>query len=146
MDLRYDLSFFHLLTDSYRRLLKCSFTPEGMTVEQSVPWLYEDAPFAVLAHNTAPDPIFVYGNRAAQRLFEYDWEELTSLPSRLSAEAPERDQRQQFLDAVRRDGFITGYTGIRVTKFGRRFQITNAKVWQLNDANGNYCGQAALIP
>jgi hypothetical protein len=50
--------------------------------------LYEDAPYAVLAHNTDPDPRFIYANKTAQRCFEYSWSELTSMPSRLSAEAP----------------------------------------------------------
>jgi PAS domain-containing protein len=146
MDLRNDLSFFHLLAESYRRLIGQSLTPEGMTAEEGMRWLYEDASFGILAHNTASDPVFVYGNRAAQQLFGYEWEELTVLPSRLSAEAPERAQRQQFLERVARDGFITGYDGIRIAKSGRRFRIKNATVWQLIDAAGTYCGQAAMLP
>jgi hypothetical protein len=74
--------------------------------------VYEDASFAILAHNAAPDPVFVYGNRAAQRPFEYEWKELTQLPSRLSAEAAGRIERQRFLERVERDGFVTGYCGV----------------------------------
>jgi PAS domain-containing protein len=146
MDLRNDLSFFHLLADSYRRLLGRSLTPEGMTAEQGTRWLYEDAPFVILAHNTAPDPVFIYGNKAAQRRFGYEWEELTALPSRLSAEAPERDERQQFLEQVTRDGFATGYSGIRIAKSGERFRIENATLWQLIDIQGTYRGLAAMLP
>jgi PAS domain-containing protein len=146
MPLRNDFSFFTLLTGSYRRLIGRCLLPEGMTAEHQASWLYKDAPFAVLAHNDAPDPVFVYGNEAAQRLFEYGWEELTTLPSRLSAEAPERDQRQQFLERVGRDGYVTGYSGIRVTKSGKRFRIENATVWQLIDADGRCHGQAAMLP
>jgi hypothetical protein len=29
-------------------------------------WLYEEAPYCVLAHNTDPDPVFVYANKTAQ--------------------------------------------------------------------------------
>lgn len=145
-DLRNDLSFFHLLADSYRRLVGESLTPEGMTAEQGMRWLYADAPFVVLAHNTAPDPVFIYGNKAAQRRFGYEWEELTVLPSRLSAEAIERGERQRFLERVARDGFVTGYGGIRIAKSGQRFRIENATVWQLIDAEGRYCGQAAMLP
>jgi PAS domain-containing protein len=146
MDLRSDLSFFHLVADSYLRLVGQSLTPEGMTAEQGMRWLYEDASFAILAHNTAPDPVFVYGNKAAQRRFGYEWEELTVLPSRLSAEAPARSERQRFLERVTRNGFITGYRGIRIAKSGKRFRIENATVWQLIDIEGICRGQAAMLP
>jgi PAS domain-containing protein len=118
---------------------------DGMAPTEASRWLYSEAPFAILAHNTAADPVFVYGNEAAQRLFEYEWDELTTLPSRLSAEAPERGERQQFLDRVGRDGFVEGYSGIRVTKSGKRFRIENATVWQLIDVDGTCRGQAAML-
>ncbi len=51
IDLRIDLSFFHLLADSYHRVLGQSLTPEGMTAEQGMRWLYEDASFVILAHD-----------------------------------------------------------------------------------------------
>lgn len=146
IDRRSDISFFNLLADSYRRLIGRSITPDGMTTEQAARWLYEDAPFAILAHDTAPDPLFVYGNKAAQKRFEYTREELIGLPSRLSAEPSERDERQHFLDQVTRDGFVTGYCGIRIAKSGRRFWIEDATVWQLTDAAGTYRGQAAMLP
>ncbi len=34
----------------------------------------------VLAHNTEPDPVFIYANRTAQRCFEYAWESLHLFP------------------------------------------------------------------
>jgi hypothetical protein len=76
----------------------------------------------------------------------YEWEELTALPSRLSAEAPERSERQTFLERVACDGFVIGYSGIRIAKSGKRFRIENATVWQLFDAEGAYRGQAAMLP
>ena len=146
MFLSTDPSFFFLLSDSYRRLLGKTLVPDGMSVSESAAWLYEAAPFGILAHNTAEDPIFVYGNKRAQAMFGYDWNELTALPSRLSAEAPERSERQAFLDQVARNGFVTGYRGVRVAKAGVRFWIERATVWQLTDSAGNYRGQAAMIP
>ena len=146
MDLRTDLNFFNLLTGSYARLLGTALVPEGERAGDALAWLYHDAPFGILAHNTAEDPVFVYGNRRAQTLFEYDWNELTSLSSRLSAEAPERRERQGFLDQVARDGFVTGYRGVRITRSGRRFWIERATVWQLIDEHGKLHGQAAMIP
>ena len=146
MDLRTDPDFFDLLSWSYHSLIGRPLVPNGMVGAQAAQWLYSEAPFAILAHNTEPDPIFVYGNEAAQRLFEYTWEELTKLPSRLSAETPDRAERAQFLEAVKRYGYIQGYRGIRVSKSGRRFSIENATVWQLIDSEGVWHGQAALLP
>lgn len=146
MSLSTDTTFFLLLSDSYRRLLGKSLVPDGMSVSEGAIWLYESAPFGILAHNTAPDPIFVYGNKRAQTIFGYDWNELTRLPSRLSAEAPERSARQAFLDQVARDGFVADYRGVRITQSGTRFRVEHATVWQLMDSAGNHHGQAAMLP
>jgi PAS domain-containing protein len=146
MDLRVDLSFINLLRESYFRFTGHSLVPDHLVGEDVATWLYEIAPFGLLAHNSASDPVFVYGNKAAQRLFEYGWDELVSLPSRLSAEAPDRDQRQRFLEDVQRNGYVTGYRGVRISKSGKRFVIEDATVWQLIDANAKYHGQAALLP
>ncbi len=43
------------------------------------------APFAVLSHDNAADPILNYGNRAVMQLFELSWDELVRTPSRLTA-------------------------------------------------------------
>jgi MEKHLA domain len=141
-----DAEFFCLLTDSYRQLVGKSLVPDGMSASEGAAWLYDVAPFGILAHDASPDPIFVYGNMRAQTIFGYNWDELTALPSRLSAQAPERSERQAFLDQVARDGFVTGYRGVRITKSGMRFWIEHATVWQLMDSAGNYQGQAAMIP
>jgi hypothetical protein len=146
MAMRIDTDFFRLLAGSYGRLVGKSLVPNELNLDQGAAWLYDEAPFGILAHDTAADPVFVYGNKRAQTLFEYDWDELTSLHSRLSAEAPERSERQAFLDQVGRDGFVSGYRGIRVAKSGRRFWIEHATVWQLIDEDGIYRGQAAMIP
>jgi PAS domain-containing protein len=146
MDLSVNPAFFALLDSSYSRLLGRSLAPAGMTIEAAARWLYEDAPFGILAHNTDADPTFIYGNKAAQKRFEYTWLELTSLRSRLSAEAPNREERQQFLERVGRDGFVTGYRGLRIAKTGKRFWIEDATVWQLTDDSGTYRGQAAMLP
>ncbi|WP_043354017.1 MEKHLA domain-containing protein [Methylobacterium sp. B1] len=139
-DLSHDPDFFALLTGSYARRLGESLVPAGADAA----WLYAAAPFAVLAHDGAADPRFVYGNRAAQACFGYAWDELIGLPSRLSAEAPERAARQSLLDAVTRDGFSRGYRGLRIAKDGRRFWIDQAVVWQL-DRDGMNVGQAATF-
>ncbi len=136
-----DPGFFALLNDSHKRFVGAPLAPPG----RNAAWLYNEAPFVVLAHNTESDPIFTYANRAAQLCFEYSWEEFTSLPSRLSAEAPDRADRQTLLDEVTRNGFTTGYRGMRIAKSGRRFLIERATVWQLVDADGIVRGQAATF-
>ncbi|UQN71434.1 MEKHLA domain-containing protein [Burkholderia multivorans] len=146
MSLRTDADFFLLLADSYRRLLNRPLVPDGLNAADGAAWLYDVAPFGILAHDTSADPVFVYGNKRAQAIFEYGWDELTALPSRLSAEPMERRERQSFLEKVARDGFVSDYRGVRVTKSGKRFWIERATVWQLVDAGGIVRGQAAMIP
>jgi PAS domain-containing protein len=136
-----DPAFFALLASSHARVVGRPLVADG----QDAAWLYNDAPFAVLAHNTAPDPVFVYANRTAQACFEYGRDEFISLPSRLSAEAPNREERQRLLDAVTRDGFISDYRGMRIAGSGRRFWIEGGTVWQLTDEAGKPRGQAALF-
>ncbi|ABY31589.1 MEKHLA domain-containing protein [Methylorubrum extorquens] len=138
-----DPRFVALLTGSFLRLVGRPLIPAP---DLGPDWLYAQAPFAVLAHDTSPDPLFVYANRAAQRAFGYDWAEIVGMPSRLSAEAPERAERQRLLDAVARDGFVSDYAGIRVAKDGRRFPVTAGIVWQLVDEGGIVRGQAATFP
>jgi PAS domain-containing protein len=140
-----DPDFFDLLVSSYRRTVGCepAFFEPGQ--RHSAEWLYEDASHCVLAHNTDPDPRFIYANKAAQAAFEYDWEEITSLPSRLSAEPIDREERQRLLDEVARHGFATGYSGLRIAKSGRRFRIEDGVVWQIIDRDGAVRGQAATF-
>ena len=147
MSLAYDPDFLRLLAGSHDRLVGTTLLPQeaGGDAAEQARWLYESAPFCVLAHNTDADPRFVYANKAAQARFEYGWDEFTTLPSRLSAEAPDRAERQRLLDAVTRDGFIGDYRGIRIAKSGRRFCIESAVVWQLIDEAGVLRGQAAAF-
>jgi hypothetical protein len=136
-----DPAFFALLADSYARLVGASLVPEGKDPR----WLYHEAPFVVLAHGTEQDPKFIYANAAAQACFEYSWDEFLALPSRLSAEPADRAERQDLLDAAARNGFLTGYRGIRIAKSGRRFLIEDGIVWELIDQAGERHGQAATF-
>lgn len=113
---------------------------------EAASWLYKEAAFCVLAHDTAADPHFVYANEAAQRCFEYSWAEFVTLPSRLSAETPNRAERQSLLDQVSRQGYASGYRGLRIARSGRRFWIEDVTMWQLADSAGVVHGQAAAIP
>src|SRR5580698_7152366 len=55
MDLRLDATFHDLIVRSYQRFMRRSRVPHGLNAEASVRWLYLNAPFAVLAHNSASD-------------------------------------------------------------------------------------------
>ena len=104
-----------------------------------------ESPFAVVSHNTAADPVFNYANLKAMEIFEMDWAAITSLPSRLSAESINQEERASLLHRVSEHGFIDDYSGIRISSSGKRFRIKNATVWNLMDADGAYAGQAAMF-
>lgn len=135
VDLSTDPAFFSLLTDSYVRLVGIPLVPPGKDAH----WLYHEAPFVVVAHDTDRDPKFIYANKAAQACFEYAYEEFLALPSRLSAEPTDWVARQTLLDKVSRDGFLSGYRGLRVAKFD------DGVVWELIDRKGMRHGQAATF-
>jgi hypothetical protein len=104
-----------------------------------------EAPFVVVSHGTEADPILNYGNRAALELWEMTWESFIHTPSRLTAEALERAERNAMLEEVSRKGFFPHYHGVRVSSTGRRFRIEEALVWNLLDEDESFCGQAAVF-
>lgn len=138
-------TLYRLLADSYARWLDQSLVDPAFTDEEGARWLYQEAPFGLLAHDTRADPVFIYGNLAAQRCFEYSWDELLQLPSRLSARPQQVEDRREFLEQVSKHGFSTGYRGLRVSKSDRSFWINDGTVWQLVDESGVLRGQAALF-
>ncbi|NBR86932.1 MAG: MEKHLA domain-containing protein [Verrucomicrobia bacterium] len=103
------------------------------------------APFVLVSHGTQADPVLTYGNRAALALWEMSWDELTRTPSRLTAEPVAREDRARLLAEVTQHGHIANYAGVRISKFGRRFRIAQAIVWNLLDEHGAPCGQAAMF-
>lgn len=107
--------------------------------------LLHEAPFVVVSHGTEADPVLNYGNATALDLWQMSWEELTRTPSRFTAEAPERDERARLLATVTANGFIDDYSGVRISKSGRRFRIARATVWNLVDVAGKPYGQAATF-
>lgn len=118
---------------------------EGLDLSHGLDHAVRHAPYVLVAHDTAPDPVFVYGNDTALSLFELDWDAFTSLPSRLSAEPVERDERERLLHRVAEHGYIDDYRGVRVSSTGRRFVIEDAVVWDVVDHDGAVRGQAALF-
>lgn len=99
----------------------------------------------VLAHDGGSDPRLIYANAAALQLWGRRWGEMIGLPSRLTAEPGERQERARVLAEAQRQDALTGYGGIRVDKGGRRFRIENARLWTLRDGRGQARGQAACF-
>lgn len=142
--LAYDPMFVGLLLRSWQSRLGTFLSPPELDVQAAARWIYEDAPFCLLVHNTSSEPRFVYANRTAQACFEYDWDAITRLPSRMSADISDQPERQDFVDTVSRQGFAAGYRGLRVSRSGRRFWIEDVTMWQLTDAHDTLRGQAAV--
>jgi hypothetical protein len=133
-----------VLLDSYRRLLGEELVArEGDELEQARR-LFE-APRVVVSHGTEPDPILNYGNRTALNLWETDFESLTQMPSRLTAEPMEREERARLLARTAEKGFVDDYQGVRISRTGKRFRIARAIIWNLADEHGARVGQAATF-
>lgn len=128
-----------LIAESFQRLT-------GKTlVDNPSPEAFWNAPRVIVAHGTEADPVFFYGNRLALEVFAMDFQSFIQLPSRYSAEPVNREERARLLERVSRDGFIDDYSGVRISAKGQRFQIAQAVVWNLIDAEGRVHGQAATF-
>lgn len=130
-----------LVAESYQRLLGRPLVDAGADLVAAI-W---HSPLAIVAHGTEADPLFFFGNAAALAAFETDVDRFVGMPSRLSAEAPLREERQALLDRVGAHGFIDDYAGIRISARGRRFRIGPAIVWNLVDRDHHRHGQAACF-
>jgi PAS domain-containing protein len=134
-----------LILANYRRLFGRDLVDPGNSGDATE--ILFAAPSAVLSAlgSFGSDHLFNYANRTALQLFEYSWDELIGQPSSKSAEPVHQDERRRLLDEVGRHGFIQNYSGIRISKTGRRFRIVNATVFNLLDDTGTYLGQAATF-
>lgn len=130
-----------LIAESHQRVTGRPLVDTGGDVVAAL-W---NAPLAVVAHGTEADPLFFFGNRAALTAFRANPDQFIGMPSRLSAEAPDRAERQALLDRVTAHGFVDDYAGTRVKLDGEHFRIENATVWNLIDAAGVRRGQAAAF-
>jgi hypothetical protein len=137
-------SHVQILLRSFRHWTGAELIQPGISAEKTAQLLYQ-APFPVVSHGSEAEPIFNYANAVALKLFELPWDAFTRLPSQQSAEPENREQRQEILERVARDGYFTDYRGVRISASGKRFQIEEAIIWNLLDENGDHCGQAAKI-
>jgi len=133
----------HIL-GSYRRWLGQALLPVPADPQAATRALFE-APFPVLAHGLESDPILFYGNHKALELWEMDWAAFTRMPSRLTAEPALREDRARLLADVLKQGYSTGYRGVRISHGGKRFAIEQATVWNLLNEQSQPAGQAATF-
>jgi len=141
---RFHADHVSILRTSLAKLAGKDLVPPELNDLDAARFLF-DAPFAVVSHNADTDPLFNYANKKAMQLFEMDWRAITSLPSRLSAEEVNRDERARLLKRVSDHGYIDNYSGVRISKSGRRFEISGATVWNLIGVDGEPAGQAAMF-
>ena len=132
------------LLDSFRHWTGTDLVQQEQSSREQARALFY-APFVVLSHDSGRDPLLNYANEAGLHLFELTWEELIALPSRLTAEPLHRDQRARLLGRVTQHGYIEDYTGVRISRSGRRFLIEQATVWNVRDEQGAPYGQAATF-
>ena len=104
-----------------------------------------EASFVVVSHGAEPDPILNYGNQVALDLWEVTWAQFTATPSRLTAEADNRAERERMLAQARVQGFYDGYSGVRISSSGRRFVVEKAVIWTVVDVAERQLGQAATF-
>ncbi len=102
-----------------------------------------NADFYLLSHNTAMDPVLTYGNQQVLDRWEVSWQELTAMHSRDTAKPIDRSQRAVLMAQVKLHNYISGYSGVRVSKTGKEFQILDGIVWNLFLNDGSFYGQAA---
>jgi hypothetical protein len=74
-----------LLLSSFRRFVGRPLIDEGHSDSETARQIFF-TPFVVLSHDAQPDPVLTYGNMAALKLWETDWNTLTGMSSRLTAE------------------------------------------------------------
>ena len=106
--------------------------------------LYE-ADAVVLSHGTESDPVLNYANAAALRRWACTWPEFVGMPSRTTAAPAERSARADAFDRMRRTGWADDYSGVRVDRFGRRFEIIGAVLWEIRDPDGRHVGDGATF-
>jgi PAS domain-containing protein len=137
-----------LLAESFERATGAGIfglAKEGFASQGGIAAALYGLPAIVLSHDGSEDPVFTYANRAAQQLFEYDWDQFLRMPSRLSAEPDLRSDRAEMLRRALEDGYINDYSGVRISASGRRFQIDDAIIWNVVDGSGVQRGQAAIF-
>ena len=138
------MEWSQLLLDSYHHWIGNDLIERAADVKQQARTLFK-ASFVVVSHGVEPDPILSYGNQTALDLWELPWEQFIRTPSRLTAEADDRAERERMLEYAKLNGYFNGYRGVRISSTGRRFLVEHALIWNVIDLAGHAIGQAATF-
>lgn len=132
------------LLDSYARWVGRKLIPRDGTPSNQAVTLFQSS-FVVASHGLEEDPVLNYGNQQALDLWEMDWRQFTQTPSRLTAEPVNRKDRDRMLEQARRQGYISDYRGVRISRTGKRFLVERATVWNIHTPDGTPLGQGATF-
>lgn len=132
------------LLDSYAHWIKQELIERNGTPLEQAERLFNST-FVVASHGIENDPILNYGNQAALNLWMMDWQQFTQTPSRLTAEAPNREERARMLGQARTQGYISDYRGVRISSTGRRFMVDQVIIWNIHTPDGTTIGQGATF-
>ena len=102
-----------------------------------------NADFYILSHDCRADPMLNYGNDLVLKLWEISWDELTTMHSQDTAKPVDRATRLAAMEQVKLQNYISGYSGMRISKTGTEFEILDVTIWNLFTSNGDPYGQAA---
>jgi hypothetical protein len=138
------VTWSQLLLDSYRHWTGKDLIDRTPNARQQARILFE-ASYVVVSHGVEPDPILNYGNQTALDLWELSWGQFIKTPSRLTAEADDRVERERMLTRAKAKGYYDGYRGVRISSTGRRFLVERALIWNVIDPAGRPIGQAATF-
>jgi len=138
------VAWSQLLLDSYHHWVGTELIERAGAITTQAQRLF-GASCVVVSHGGELDPILNYGNQVALDLWELSWEQFTVTPSRLTAEADNRAERERMLAQARVQGYYAGYQGVRISSTGRRFVVEQAVIWTVVDVAGRSLGQAATF-
>lgn len=132
------------LLDSYAHWVRQELIDRsGVPLEQAERLF--NSTLVVASHGVEDDPILNYGNQTALDLWAMDWQQFTQTPSRLTAEPAKREERAHMLEQVKTQGYISDYSGIRISSTGRRFQVDKIVIWNIHKPDGTAIGQGAMF-
>ena len=134
----------HFMNESFKRWTDQYLIDPHHQPEEFSRLLYF-APFVVFAVSNHPDPRFSYANESSQKLFLYNWNEFTALPSTTPIEPSDFPQSQRMLDECSSQGFSKAFEGIRITSTGKRFKIGRTILWNIIDDSGRKIGKAVVF-
>ena len=101
--------------------------------------------FALLTHRGDAQAVLNYGNQFALALWECDWNTFIATPSGATAPGQASAARDRLMEEVEKKNFVTGYSGERISRTGRRFVIEDVTVWRLVAGNDESFGMAAFF-